>query len=151
MSKHLTFVVFVAAALIQSVAAAAFGWYNPVNGNIHISNGTGAPLAHVSIISVSGKLTNASLMASIQGATKDDSEFPFAYTYLNFPVGTHDTGNTVQPGTPVTALSIEYRTASLFGPLLKGYFVEPEPSSCLLALTSAVAFSGTIRRSAPRQ
>ncbi|MBA4106359.1 MAG: hypothetical protein C0485_11425 [Pirellula sp.] len=141
----------VAAAFVPAVAAATpWAFYNPANGNIHIMNDTGAPLANASILSASGRLTNASFMADLPGATKEGSEFPFAYTYLKFSTGLHNAGKTVQPGVPTSDLRFEYRTASLFDPLIQGFFGIPEPSSCTLAALSALALTGTVRRCARR-
>jgi hypothetical protein len=113
-------------------------------------NDTGAPLANASILSASGRLTDASFMADLPGATKDGSEFPFAYTYFKFPTGLHNTGKTVQAGVSGADLRFEYRTTSLLNPLIQGVFGFPEPSSCTLAAMSALAFSGTVRRCARR-
>ncbi|MBA4106354.1 MAG: hypothetical protein C0485_11400 [Pirellula sp.] len=131
-----------------SVWAAPFAWYNHANGGIWFTNDSGAPLANASVISLSGKLKTSSDWLGIAGARKDDSELPFAYTYLSLPVGQTFAGYVVQPGTHCSELTFEYRTGSLTGPLIQvtNLCIFPEPSSGLLAATTMCALSVVSRR-----
>ncbi|MBA4106356.1 MAG: hypothetical protein C0485_11410 [Pirellula sp.] len=135
-----------ACGLSSTVRAAPAVSYNPVNGGIWFHNDTGAPLANVSILSLSGNLKSASFALNIAGATKDDSELPFALTYLGLPVGQSFAGYVVQPNTNCFSMSFEYRTASLIGPPIRGTMCMPEPSSWAMIAAPAVAFLGAARR-----
>ncbi|MBA4106355.1 MAG: hypothetical protein C0485_11405 [Pirellula sp.] len=149
MNKTIIIAVLTIAAcgLSSTALSAPTVSYNPANGGIWFQNDTGAPLANASILSTSGKLKTASSLLDIPGAYKDDSELPFAFTYLGLPVGLSFAGYIVQPGSQCSDLQFEYRTSSLTGPLIQGGgFCFPEPSSCAMTAVSAVAFWGTARR-----
>lgn len=119
-------------------------WYNPANGSIHFNNDHAGPLAHISFFSDSGSLRDASWLLDIPGAVKDNSELPFTFTYLGLPVGVTYAGNIVQPGTPITDLRYRYRLDSFLEPISQGvWFLIPEPTSCTLAVMSALALVGT--------
>jgi hypothetical protein len=137
-----------ACGLSSTALSAPVAWYNPANGGIWFQNDSGAPLANASVLSAGGKFKAGSHLLDIPSATKDDSELPFAFTYLGLPVGQSFAGYVVQPGTPCWELFFEYRTGSLLGPLIQGGDLcpFPEPSSCALAAMSAVALLGTARR-----
>lgn len=139
------FLATAVAVLVADVAVAAPQYfYNPGNGNIYVSNDLEGPLNNLSVLSASGHLTNPSQMLDLPGALKDDSEFPDALTYLNFPQGMWLLGAVVQPGTPVGDLTVRYRLpGQSTGPnrvILPGW---PEPTSAVLlgiALIGGTAF-----------
>jgi len=149
--------VVIAALAIAACGLSSTAWsapvieYDQVSGSIYFRNDTGAPLANASILSTSGKLKTASSLLDIPGAVKDDSELPFAFTYLGLPDGLSFAGYIVQPGTPCHDLHFEYRTSSLTNPLIQGGgLCLPEPSSCAMAAMSVVALLGTARRGRSR-
>lgn len=133
------------AVLVADVAVAAPSYgYNPANGNVFVWNDLDGPLNNLSVLSAGGHLTNASHMLDLPGAFKDDSEFPDALTYLNFPQGNWYLGAVVQPGTPLSDLTVRYRLpGQSTGPnlvILPGW---PEPTSAALlgiALIGGTAF-----------
>jgi len=147
--------VVIAALAIAACRLSSTAWsapvieYDQVSGSIYFRNDTGAPLANASVISLNGKLKTSSDLLDIAGATKDDSELPFAFTYLGLPVGQTFAGYIVQPGADCSELTFEYRTGSLTGPLIQGGDLcpFPEPSSYAMALMSALAFAGIARQS----
>ncbi len=120
---------------LSSVAGAAPSVvYNYVTGKFWIINDSGGSLANASLLSFGGNLTTPSAMLSIPGTVKDDSEFPFALTYLGLPPGTHNTGFVIMPGTSPSDLTFEYRVKSLLEPVTLGTgIVTPEPSALALA------------------
>ncbi|MBA4106357.1 MAG: hypothetical protein C0485_11415 [Pirellula sp.] len=146
MKNSLIIAVLVAGACASSASAVPTVWYNPANGSIHFNNDHAGPLAHISFISESGSLRDASWLLSIPGAVKDNSELPFAFTYLGLPVGVTYAGNIVQPGTPISDLHYQYRLDSFLEPISQGvWFLIPEPTSCTLGVMSALALVGTAR------
>ena len=155
----------IVAALIPSIAAdvaqaqdqnVAGFYYN--DGRIRIYNGTDSPLAHLTVISMTGDLRDASTMIDLPGAIKDDSEFPFAFTYLNFPVGYVDLGpvakaelggiGTFPDWIPVSyqKLHLQFRTGSLLFPLQSKPFVFPEPGICPLVGVAILGLATTNRQ-----
>jgi hypothetical protein len=152
MNKAFAFAVLAAAFCAPSPAwSAPTGFYNPFNGAIYLQNDHSGSLANFSVFSKSGSFRDASWLNSLPGATKDDSELPFVFTYLGLPVGQSFVGYIVKPNTPVTDFYFEYRRNSLLEPLTRGDFIFPEPSSCTLAAMSALAFAGTARRARGRR
>jgi len=101
----LTTVFLMAPATVKALPTA---FYNPATGNVKIWNHYSLPLRSISLLSPSGSLGDPNSLLAIPGAVFDRSEFPFAYTYRDFPVGLYDTGNTVVIGTPLSHLSLEY-------------------------------------------
>jgi hypothetical protein len=147
MSKLLAGVIGLALSIIPSISSAATAYYTPWAGQIFFHNTDAVPLANATLTSQSGRLTNATAMLTISGTLKDDSEFPFAYTYLNLPVGYHFTGYTVQPRTSVGDLKFEYRVGSLLAPLQNGgVVVMPEPTAMALTACGAMGFVALHRR-----
>jgi hypothetical protein len=150
MNKTFIITLLGATFCISSAAMAApMMWYNPVNGGIYFTNDHTGPLANMSVISSTGSLKTASSLLNIPGAVKDDSELPFAFTYLGLPVGQSFAGNIVQPGTPISDIRYEYRLNSLLEPLKRGVICDlscPEPSSCLLAMATMYTLSMISRR-----
>jgi len=147
MNNLLAGVMALTLCTIPSISSAATALYTPWAGQIFFVNNDSVPLANATLTSQSGRLTSASAMLSIPGTVKDDSEFPFAYTYLNLPVGYRFTGYTVQPRTPVDDLEFEYRVGSLLAPLQNGgVVVMPEPTSMALIACGAMGFVSLHRR-----
>ncbi len=115
----------------DSVQGSPRAYYNPLTGNVTFANDLPYAIPAASLLSQTGSLTSASNMESIPGAIKDDTEFPWAYSYLFLPPGLHDTGNTVTVGTSITDLEFEYYYD--LGPSQQGAVIEiPEPSSLVL-------------------
>jgi hypothetical protein len=129
-------------------AVCAMGWagvasaapkatYNPATGNVVFSNDSGATLPAAYLLSASGNLADAANLLDIPGAVADPGDFPLGYTYLNLPVGTHNTGNTVKPGTPLADLSFAYYVGALTNPVTQGTVelsaVIPEPATLAMA------------------
>ncbi|MBA4106358.1 MAG: hypothetical protein C0485_11420 [Pirellula sp.] len=149
MNKFLSIAALATVSLMPTAAMAApLAWLVPTpnGGAVYFRNDTGAALPNASLISQSGLLKDAFSLLAIPGTIKDDSEFPFAYTYLNLPVGDHFTGYTVKPGTPLVDLTFQYRIGSITSPLISQSLDIPEPSSCLLAATATLAFTAAFRR-----
>ncbi len=139
--KALRLSIAVLACLLDAKSAESepTAFYNPSNGNVVISNDFNLPLPVATFISRSGFLTNASSLLAIPGTSKDDTEFPFAYSYFPLSPGVHNTGNTVVPGTIPTDLEFEYRSPldSPTAPLYRGLIVVvPEPLGLALACTA---------------
>ena len=139
-SRQMRFVILCLAVVFSLSAsrvamAAADMHYDQNTGMIWIHNNTGGALASASLISRDGLLTTPSAMLSIPGTTKDDSEFPFALTYLGVPVGFYQVGLVVQPRIwGAGDLRFEYRERSLLEPVSLGeIFFVPEPSTLALA------------------
>jgi hypothetical protein len=144
--KRICLVAFLATLAMPSISQGApKASYNPTTGEITIVNDSNSALAHVTVLSASGKLVDTpSSLASIPGAVKDDADLPFAFTYLNFPVGEFSTGLTGKIGITRPDYTFEYRIGSLRNPLIRGefwfgYFPPdpdpdpfPEPSSLAL-------------------
>lgn len=139
--------VFSMIAVANVASAAPVAWYNPGNGGIYFKNDSGAALANASILSLSGKLKTAADLLAINGATKDDSELPFAFTYLGLPAGDSFAGSIVAPGTLGTEMTFEYRTGSLTGPLLQGELITvPEPATIAMGGLGLIGVVAAARR-----
>ena len=150
MRAQLQWLAIATALVVASPATAAqVKWYyNPVTGGIQLENNLNEPLFTISVISRSGSLTTASAMLNIAGAIKDDSEFPFGFTYLLFPKGRHSVGNVVKPSTSFQDLIVRYRPSGHFG---KSITITPEPASLVLgALAGVVVVACGRRRNAMR-
>ncbi len=136
MRVHLILLAISAILLPKGFAEAEpVAYYFPADGTIRVSNDTGHPLANVSIVSMSGNLTTSSAMLDLPGAIKDDSEFPYALTYLNFPPGNHSFGLVAKPGLDFYThggFEFQYRTLTLLEPLTVGSWFFPEPASFAL-------------------
>lgn len=141
MSKCFSFAALAAISLMPTaVLAAPLAWLVPTpnGGAVYFRNDTGAALPSASLISESGLLKDAFSLLTIPGTIKDDSEFPFAYTYLNLPVGDHFTGFTVKPEAPLEDLTFRYRVGSITSPLISQSLDTPEPSSIAMAMFGGV-------------
>ena len=156
MQKIFTLLAVATVASISSLASAApLARYYQETGKIELVNDTGAGLAQVSVLSPNGTAlqpTGANMLA-VSGAVKDDSEFPFAFSYLGLPVGTSNTGLTGLPGLvkPSAAydLSFEYRLTTT-GALTQGV-VEyvpaiPEPATLAMGCIGLIGIAGVARR-----
>jgi hypothetical protein len=147
MRKLLALVAFVAVLGIASVSQAApYAIYDAVTGTIKFSNDTGGVLANASIISTAGSFKSAANLASIPGTVKDDSELPFAFTYLNLPNGDSSAGAIVNLGTAMSDLKFEYRVASLLEPITVGEIRIPEPATVGLIGMGLIGFVAARRR-----
>jgi len=148
----------VAACGLSSTAwSAPLMWFDPVTGGIYFHNDHSGPLANMSVISASGNLLDASQLLDIPGTVKDDTELPFAFTYLGLPVGYSFAGNIVKSGGGWGDIRYEYRLNSLLEPLIRGAVPDlgdprfPEPTSCVMAAMSVSAIIATARRARGRR
>jgi hypothetical protein len=145
-----------AQAQAQSENVGAY-YYN--DGRIRINNATGSPLASLSVISTTGDLGNASAMIDLPGAIKDNSEFPFAFSYIYwFPVGITDLGVVAKPGlvddwtfpgpAPVSfeKLHFRFRTLSLVHPLTTKAFFFPEPATSSMVAVGMMGLAAINRK-----
>jgi hypothetical protein len=152
MKNSLIIAVLVVGSCVSLASAAPNVVYHPATGAIHFYNDHTGPLANISILSTSGNLRDASQLLDIPGAVKDDSELPFAFTYLGLPVGHTFAGYMATPGTYPSDLSFEYRLNSLLEPLISNVeLLLPEPSTAALTVVSALAVGATVGRSVRRR
>jgi len=139
----LVLTIVLALSSFRSASADPRALYNPATGNVQLVVDFDY-YSNLSITSPSGSLTNSNELIDIPGAVSDDTEFPFAYTYLGLKRGTWNTGNTVVPHTPANELILEYRfsTIDIF-PIPRGeIIVIPEPATLALAVVGVAAILG---------
>jgi len=149
MRKILALAVVASVMGFAGVASAApKAVYDMATGNVKFVNDSGAALANATLISTAGTFKAAADLLDIPTAVKDDSELPFAYTYLGLPNGESNTGNIVTPGTALADLHFEYRTTSLLTPIIQGTveLAVPEPATLAMAGLGLVGVVAAARR-----
>ncbi|MBA4106361.1 MAG: hypothetical protein C0485_11435 [Pirellula sp.] len=128
--------------------------YNQATGGLWLSNDAGSPLKAIAVVSAMANFKpDFNLYAQPPGAVFDSGDIPVAIAYLNFPTTGYSgifIGNVLNPGTPASDLSGFYYPDSLVQPPLPLGICFPEPSSCVMAAMSALAFAGTARRARRR-
>ena len=141
----------------QLADATPFMFFNNSNGAVYLRNDTGAPLASIWIDAPAGHFqSDPALFARFPGAAFDDGDLPFRFTYLNFPTtdnqyGVH-IGNILKPGMPASFWDFYgfYREGSLLEAPKPVGIIQPEPSSCVMAILAIVAMCATGRKFSPR-
>lgn len=150
MRKILALAVVALLGFAGVASAAPKAIYNPVTGNVMFVNDTAAALPAAYLQSASANLADPSSLLSIDGAVADNADFPAGYTYLNLPVGSFNTGNTVKVGTPIADLSFGYYEGSLTTPPKVGVVelaaVVPEPATLAMAGLGMIGFVAMRRR-----
>ncbi len=137
---------FLTISLAPSLASAFPNMiYNPSNGNIQFVNDTPNPLFAMYILSPTNRITGTALM--IPGATRDNTEQPWALSYLSVPPGVHNVGNVIQPGTLASDLSAFFYYTPGNGPFPIG---TPEPATALLAALAGTPLVQLARRRSRR-
>lgn len=125
-------------------------YYDHASRSIRLTNDTAAPLAafYVQSLSEQAFTMQASDFAALPGATFDPGDLPWAFAYLNFPVGSYVVGQVVVPGSPACDILFGYYTSLLAPPVvdvLACPFV-PEPTTGAATLIAAGAYCAFARR-----
>lgn len=149
MSKLGLALMAVSCLMVRPGHALPTAYYNPATGNVKFLNDFGYVIDSLSLISPTGRLNGGLL--PITGTIRDESEFPFAYTYIDFPPGLYDTGNTVTPLTPIAELSFYYVQGEPSEEQLRGaIFKVPEPLTHIMFGLALIAAT-PVRRTGLRR